>query len=195
MASCTLPLTTSPGRLALRYIHITQGLSHRIGWSFIAGVSLTDVSDLRVEAERLADLLADCLTANFRFTGWEIQTPGGHTYYTEAFAAPIIGTLTRPTGATDYRSPTICFSGVGLAPAPGVCHGHSISRVFVGDSYLFAPGQKVMTFNLHPELEAFVVGGLNASTYLPADGYGQQADISGEMPVQFNAAVQRKAGT
>lgn len=195
MAHCTLPITTSPGKLALRYIQLTTGISHKISWHFIAGVNLTDVSDLRTEAERLADLMADALTASFRVMGWEIQDPSGSPYYDESFPTPIVGTLSPAAGAADWCSPTICFTGVGQAPAPGTCHGHSISRLFTGDSYLFLPGDKTLNAGAHAPLLAFIQTGLNTSTYLPADVFGQQANILTACPCQFNAAVQRKYGT
>jgi hypothetical protein len=194
MASCTLPITTSPGKLVIMYSQITKGHEHRISWHFIHGVNLTDIPDLRTEAERLADLMGEALTAAFRVTGWAVATPDGSIFYEEPFPAPIPGTLPPAAGTADYASTTIAFVGVGLAPAPGVCHGRSISRLFMGASYPMTPGTKNYLATGTAELQAFIVTGLNASTYVPADVYGQQADILSVCPIQFNAAAQRKWG-
>jgi len=194
MPSCTLPITTSPGKLVLMYSQITRGHDHRISWHFIAGVNLTDIPDLRTEAERLADMLADALTAAFRVTGWAIATPSGSIFYEEPFPAPIPGTLAPAAGVADWASTTIAFVGTGLAPAPGVCHGRSISRLFTGASYPMTPGTKTYSAGGTATLQTFIVNGLNASTYVPADVYGQQADILTVCPIQWNAAAQRKWG-
>lgn len=194
MPSCTLPITTSPGKMVIMYSHVTQGQVHRISWNLIAGVDLTGISFLRSEAERLTDLLAAASTNAFRFTGWGLALPGGSIFYEEPFDPVVPGSNPPASGMPDYRSTTITFVGVGLAPTPGVCHGRSISRLFVGAGVPMIPGEKSFVASGIPALQDFIVTGLNGSLYLPADAYGQQADILGVVPVQFNAAVQRKAG-
>jgi len=193
--SCTVPITTSPGRLVLLYIHTGSGERHSIGWNLIAGVDIAGTSFLRTEAHRLGDLLVECIPNVARITDWEIQDATGGTFYTEGYGAGGAGTHVINSQMQPWYSTTVAFTGVATPPAPGVCHGHVISRMHIYGALNFTPGMKIYDATLDAAYEAFITSGLNASTYVPADKYGQQANILLTMPVQWNAFTQGSEGS
>lgn len=193
--SCTPPITTSPGSLVLRYLRTGTGNRHDIGWRLIAGVDITAISFLRTEAHRLGDLLVDCMSIGSRITDWEVKDATGSVFYTEGYGAGGQGTAATNGQMQPWYSTTVCFTGVATPPAPGVCHGHSISRLHTYGVLDFPPGLKVLDASGAPAYLAFITTGLNASTYLPADRYGQQAVIEQSMPVQWNAYTQGSEGS
>jgi len=193
MATCTPPTTHSPGQLYIRYNHNVL-VEHTASWHFIVGVDLTDTVNLRIEANRIASAMADALTNHFNITDWGILDQAGDYYYEEPFATPYIGLHGAGTGAEDYYSRTITLTGRGNAPTPGVCSGQTRSVLFVGNTYQFTPGQKRFPTTLDVDLNSYRLA-LNASTYLPADAYGQQVDFRVSAPIQFNAHTQRKSGS
>lgn len=195
MSACTLPITSSPGKLALIYNHNATALTHRISWNFIAGVDLTAVSLIAAEADRLANLMKLVLTDEFVISNFAILSRSGGVYYEAPLSAAQTGVKPPAAGAAEWASTTLTFVGTGNPPTPGTCHGKSISRLFVGASYLFTPQMKYLPAGGYPGLLDFIVNGLNASLYLPADTYGQQADILTNCPVQWNAAAQRRDGS
>lgn len=179
----------------LVYIHTGSGNRHFIGWNLIAGVDITGTSFLRTEAHRLGDLLVTCMSTVSRITDWEIQDRAGSTFYTEAYGSGGIGTHTINSQMQPWYSTTVAFSGVATPPSPGVCHGHVISRLHTYGALNFTPGMKIYDATTDADYLGFINGGLNASTYLPADKYGQQANILQSMPVQWNAYTQESEGS
>lgn len=192
--ACLEPTTVSPGKLVLHYL--APGIGRMsIGWHFINGVDLTDVVHIRTEADRIANLLKDCLPPLASITDWSITEGNGFPYYNEPFASAYIGTHTVNGNMQEYYSTTVAFVGHAQAPSPGGCAGRLVSRLHTFGALNFAPGTKFFDASADSPYAHFISNALNASTYLPADGYGQQGNIGGIMPVQFNAAVQRRVGT
>lgn len=190
---CIPPTTRSPGFLYLSY-NQSNNAFHTARWAFILGVDITDTVNLRVEANRIAAIMADALQAQFAVTDWGILQADGSHFYSEPFAAPYVGTKGVAPGADDYYSRTITFTGRGNATLPGVCTGQSRSVLFVGNTYQFVRGEK--RFNVGSDVDLMnYLNALNTSTYLPADVYGQQVTYSASAPVQFNAHTQRTMGS
>lgn len=190
---CTPPPTSSPGYLYLAYNQSVIAF-HTARWAFIDGVDITDTVNLRIEANRIAAILVDALQAQFAITDWGILQSDGTHYYSEPFITPYIGTHSAAAGSDDYFSRTITFTGRGNASAPGVCTGQSRSVLFVGNTYQFVRGEKRFAVATDVDLNNYLTA-LNASTYLPADKYGQQVTYGASAPVQFNAHTQRAVGT
>jgi hypothetical protein len=179
----------------LIYIHTGSGIRHSIGWNLIAGVDITGTSFLRTEAHRLGDLLADCMATVSRITDWEIQDANGSPFYTEAYGAGGVGNHVINSNMQPWYSTTVAMEGVATPPAPGVCHGHVICRLHTYGALDFPPGMQFFDSSIDAAYATFIDAGLNASTYVPADKYGQQANIQALMPVQWNAATQGSEGS
>lgn len=192
MATCTPPTTHSPGFLFVRYTHNLL-VTHTARWAFIVGVDITDTVNLRIEANRLAAAMADALTNHFEVTDWGILDQFGDHYYEEPFASAYTGTKGAAAGAEDYYSKTITLTGRGNATSPGVCSGQTRSVLFVGNTYQFAPFEKRFISTSDVDYNGYRLA-INASTYLPADEYGQQVDFRVSAPVQFNAHTQKRNG-
>jgi hypothetical protein len=193
--ACSPPPTGSPGRLVLHYAAQSGQVRHTIGWHFITGVDLTDIVHLQAEADRLAGLLAACCTAAVTFVDWSIQLPNGSTFYAAPLPSAHVGTHATATGMQNWASMTVAFEGTGNPSAPGICTGKSVSRVHCYGAVNFRPFDKFFTAAADAAYAAFITSGLNASTYLPADAYGQQADILLLCPIQWNAHTQRTVGS
>lgn len=193
--ACTPPATRSPGRLVLKYSAQSGQVRHTIGWHLITGVDLTNIGLLQAEAQRLAGLLAPCCTAAVQIDDWAIQLPDGSTYYTAPLPSAHPGTHATATGMQNWASMTVAFEGVGNPTAPGVCNGKVISRLHCYGAVDFRPFDKFFVAATDAAYTAFITTGLNASTYLPADYYGQQADILLLCPIQWNAHTQRTVGS
>ena len=194
--ACTIPTTSSPGSLVLFYQNTDNTTIHTISWHFIDGVDLNNIAVLQVEADRLAGLLKPCMTSRRALIDWGIRLPGGATFY----RAPLTtgagnGSHAVASGMQNWYSLTIAFEGKGDAPAAGVCAGRIVSRLHLGGAIDFVPGMKYFDASFDAALTAFIATGLNASTYLPADYWGQQGDVGNTLPVQWNAHTQRKEGS
>jgi len=157
-----------------------------IGWHLIAGTDLTNVSLLAAEAQRLANLLGPCVTPIAVFTDFKITLPDGSVYYQAPLATQVTGTHSVANGMQQWFSTTVAFIGVGNQPLPGTCHGRLVSRLHNFGALLYPPGSKFFAAGSDAAYNAFITNGLNASTYLPADFYGQQGEIKKSMPVQWN---------
>jgi hypothetical protein len=192
---CTPPITRSPGKLELLYAKTGGLIRHSIGWHFIIGVDLSNIALLEAEAQRLAGYMAECLETDMTVADWRIKLPDGSTYYSAPLPAARVGARTTQANMQNYLSTTLCFRGRGNPPLPGVCTGQVSSRLFVGGGFIFSPGSKVFNALSVGATDDFVQLGLNASTYLPADFYGHQADISLLLPIQWNASAQRRLGS
>jgi hypothetical protein len=191
--SCIVPGTTSPGKLFIEYTDATTGYKHRIAWRFITGVDLTNVSLLRTEVVRLKNLMIPCVTSNLLFSLWGITLPNGTTYYTEPFSPVVPGTHAQ-LASFGFKSMTVRIEGTAHPPSPGVCFGRTNCVVFHQGALSYRAGDKTHDLTLDAAYSAFVTG-INASTYLPADMFGQQADMLFVAPVQFNAHAQKVVGT
>lgn len=193
--SCIVPTTTSPGTLDFLYVATTSLAAKRIGWKFIAGVDITNHALIDAEAQRLALLLTDCLPSFARLVGWEVILPGGGVYDTGGFGGLGPGTHNLSGVMQSWHSTTVAFVGHAHPLSPGYCAGRTVTRLHTWSCLDFVPGGHFFDANLDAPFLAFVNAGLNASTYLPADRYGQQADISISLPVQWNARTQRREGS
>jgi hypothetical protein len=192
--ACTEPITTSPGRLILYYIKGGIGERFSTSFKFISGVVLTDIADIRTEAERIAGLMAVCLPVDTAVTDWAIGIGGTGIFYAEAFGAPFVGSHTIHGQMQAWLSTTVALVGTGNQSAPGICHGNITARMHTFGTINFAPGTRFYN-SADDSAYSHLVSGLNASTYLPADGYGQQGDIRTILAVQWNAATQDRLGS
>lgn len=193
--SCIVPITTSPGRLDLLYQDVSATHIHRLGWNFIAGVDITNHANVDTEAQRLGALLTDCLPSFARLLQWEIILPGGGVYDTGALSGLGPGTHAQNTQMQNWNSTTVAFVGHAHPLLPGYCAGRTVTRLHTWSCLNFVPGSQFFVATGDAPFLAFITAGLNASTYLPADKYGQQADIQPNMPVQWNAHTQKKEGS
>lgn len=193
--SCITPGTTSPGRLVLSYHDTITGDVHKIGWHFISGVAIGVIPPIRAEAVRLTGLLQPCLTTQLMIDAWSIILPNNTAFYTEALVAPLTGTHGLASGMQRWRSTTVRIEGTAHAPSPGVCYGRTNCVIFNQGALFFAAGQKAFDANSDGAYKTFINSGLNASTFLPADTFGQQADMALLMPVQWNAHAQKELGS
>lgn len=192
---CLPPATVSPGTLYLVY-RATGPLSRlTIGWNLIYGTDLTDIPNLRIEANRLANYIYRCVPPIATFVNWGIRVHGGGVYYEEPLTASLTGTHAVASSMQEYYSTTVAFVGHGLAPLPGGCAGRIISRLHTFGALPFPPGSKSYNAASDAVYQSFITNGLNASTYLAADYYGQQGEVGLIMPVQWNAAIQRRYGS
>jgi hypothetical protein len=193
--SCNVPITTSPGKLHLLYSSTTTPTFHSIGWNFIAGTNLTDITNLTIEAQRLADLMGPTLVTICSIVQFKITLPDGSTWYEAPLPTAVNGSHNAAGTMQNWHSTTLALVGHAQPNAPGDCAGESISRLHVYSAYNFPPGMKRFDATTDPDLLDFILNGLNASTYLPADRYGQQVNILPSCPVQWNAADQRRVGS
>lgn len=193
--SCIDPGTRSPGRLVLVYVDNAFSIRHSMGWHFIAGAVITDIVNIRIEANRLAVLAGKCVTSDYTFVDWEIRTPDGNLFYTEPLSPIQVGSHGQATGALRWRSQTLDFEGHGQPGVPGGCHGRISFKMFIGGALLYGVGQKTFAISGDAQMDAFRVTGLNASTWVPADYFGQQGDILPTANVQYNAHAQKVLGT
>lgn len=193
--SCTVPITNSPGKLHLLYNSTTSLVPHSIGWNFIASVNLTDITSLTAEAQRLADLLGPVLPTICSIVAFKLTLPDGSTWYEAPLPTQVNGTHNSAGTMQHWKSTTLAFVGHAQPNAPGECAGETISRLHVYGAYNFAPGVKFFDATLDADLDDWIQSGLNASLYVPADRYGQQANILTNCPCQWNAATQRREGS
>jgi len=193
--SCTDPGTTTPGSLVLYYSNTGLGINASVSWNLIAGTDLNDVTNLEAEAQRLADLLGPCMIATVHITDWAIKVHGSGVYYGAPLPTPVVGAHAVNGNMQAWVSTTVAFVGTGNQSAAGVCHGKSISRIHTFGALDFIPRSKFYDASNDAAYLSFVRNGLNASTYLPADAFGQQAEIKLALPVQWNAAYQRRLGS
>jgi len=193
--SCIVPITTSPGKLHLHYLSTTSLIPHKIGWNLIAGVDLTNIVTLTAEAQRLADLLGPACCTIVSIQAFSITLPGGGTWYQAPLPTPVNGTHNASGTMQHWKSTTLAFVGDAQPGSPGECAGRSVSRLHTYAAYNFPPGLKYFDAVTDPDLHDFINNGLNASTYLPADKYGQQVNILTACPCQWNAATQDSEGS
>jgi len=193
--ACTDPATRSPGSLFITYLDLNSTEVHSISWHFLAPVVISNLTALRAEANRLHPYITAMQTNVFQCVDWGIRTPTGHVFHQEPLLTAAPGTHSVASGMQNWRSTTVAFVGRGTAAGAGGCTGRSISRLYIGGALNFRPGDRNKDAAGDAPFGDFVALGLNASTFLPADFYGQSALISDTMPCQWNASTQKRYGS
>lgn len=194
MASCTIGPNLSPGHMWLDYVHVSQSVPHKCSVRVVFGTDITDIINLRTDANDWADKVADCLTSNFHIVGWGIRDNGNSYTYSEPFGSPYPGTHSAAAGMPDAVSSTVTFNGRGIPASPGLCTGPARLLLHTGNTYLFSPRLKSIPATTDPFLDALATFLLSHED-LWADYYGQIAGVNGKYTVQYNATVQKKLGT
>lgn len=189
---CQAPNTRYPGTLFWAYTQ--AGNVHTASMHLIVGTVLTDIVNLRIEAERIAQSWAAAVYSGVIITGWGIRLQDGTVYYQENFVQPAVGSHVAVTGLADAYSKTITMTGQGVPSQPGRCRGQFRFEFFVGRTYQFGPGQKHMTAADDNALSALQMA-FDHSTYGPADFYGQQGEMRAVYPIQYNGHTQKHLGT
>lgn len=185
------PGTRSPGSLVLFYND--RGHEHTCSVTLVAGVDIDGVAALRSDAVALAAVVAQVLPSNRSITGWGIKPrPSGSTYR-EAFDAPVVGLHGTDSGTTDFFSYTWSIMGRSAGTGVGSARGTTRMVLHVGNIRVIGAGDLIYTGAGDAGLTA-LLGNLAASTRYFADWYGQKADFTGRVTVQFNAHTQRVLG-
>ncbi len=185
------PGTRSPGALVLFYND--RGHEHSCSVALVAGVDINGVAALRADAVALAPLVAALFPSNRSITGWGIKPrPSGSTYR-EAFAEPIVGSHGTDSGTTDFFSYTWTLMGRSAGTGVGAARGTTRMVLHVGNIHVIGAGDLIYVGATDAALDALVAG-LAASTRYFADFYGQKADFTGRVTVQFNAHTQKTLG-
>jgi len=187
----TDPGTRSPGHLVIFYND--RGVSHSCSVALVADVDLGDIAQLRTNAADLAAEIAPCLPSNRTITGWGIRPAGGGSTYTESFPTPIAGSSGTDSGTQDFYSYTFTLMGRAAGTGVGGARGSTRLVLHVGNAHIIPVGGLIWIGAL-PLAEQNLVDFLAASTRMFADYFGQKADFTGRMTVQFNAHTQRTAG-
>lgn len=187
----TDPGTRSPGSLVLFYDD--RGIEHTCSVSLVDGVDINGVADLRTDATALAAVVAGVLPSNRTITGWGIKPKPTGSSYREAFATPIPGVHGTDSGTTDFFSYTWTIMGRSAGTGVGAARGGTRMVLYVGNIHVIAAGDLTYVGAADTALNALVAN-LSASTRYFADYYGQKADFTGHVTVQFNAHTQRVLG-
>lgn len=191
MTTILAPPTRSPGKLALLYR--LGSIAHQASVNYIDGVDLNDINTIQIDADHLNDLVQAVLPSTFTTYGWKLLTPEGQTLYASSLNSPGPGTHGTNPGMPAYRSPTLKIMGKGAPTNVLTGSGRTSFMLFVSNAYNLVPGQQV---NLSPDtqLQALMTD-LNSYLRYWADFYGQHADTTGLVQVQFNAHEQARNGT
>lgn len=187
----TDPGTRSPGSLVLFYND--RGYEHTCSVALVAGVDIDGVAALRSDATTLAPLVAALLPSNREIVGWGIRPKPSGSSYREAFSSPIPGTHGTDSGTTDFFSYTWTINGRAAGTGVGAARGTTRMVLHVGNIHVVGAGDLIYTGATDAALDALVAQ-FAASTRYFADFYGQKADFTGRVTVQFNAHTQRVLG-
>ena len=187
----TDPGTRSPGSLVLFYND--RGHEHTCSVALVDGVDINGVAALRADATALADVVAGVLPSNREITGWGIKPKPTGSTYREAFSEVIPGTHGTDSGTTDFFSYTWSVMGRSAGTGVGAARGSTRMVLHVGNIHVISAGDLIYTGASDGALIA-LVDNLGASTRYFADFYGQKADFTGRITVQFNAHTQRVLG-
>jgi len=153
-----------------------------------------DITHWTAQADAWAAVWRGIVTAQFVCAQFSMLDDLGRLLYTAPLTAPQTGGHGAATGALDYASRTLCFTGHAAPGTLGDCSGEAIHRVFVGAGYEFIARQKFMVPGADASVDAYATF-LDGNTDLFCDYYGRHALTRGRYPVQFNAAAQRRNGT
>jgi hypothetical protein len=191
MANIPVPTTVSPARLALHY-NILGNIQHSCSVRLVAGVDIQDVASIRTDAAQLADAVRACMANQHAITGWSIVMPDGRLGYTEPFSTVLLGT--HGTNGNELYS----LSHTMLGKAKGVSVGSAAGRtklvLFCGGVLFPSAGEKYIAETADTAFHTLATV-LNGSLRYWADIWGQKADTTGRVSVQFNAHVQRVIGS
>jgi hypothetical protein len=184
------PTTRSPGKVAIDYRY--GGVTHQVSVNLINGVDINDISTLQIDADHLADQLEPVLPAPATWSGWRLLSPSGQTLYRAALSSVHVGTHGTNPSMPAYFSPTLKIMGRGAPTSVLAGSGMTYVELFVRSGYTFNPGDHVLGYS-DAALDSFIA---DLRTYLRyfADFYGQHADPTGDIFVQFNAHEQERTG-
>ena len=191
MTVINAPGTFSPGKLALSYS--VNGFTHQCSVNFIDGVDLNDISTIAIDADHLSDLVVDLLPANGRIYGYKVLSPTGQTLYASSFASVKTGTHPQAGQFPPFNSPTIKILGRGVPTNVLLGSGVTSLMIFTGWAYGIIPDEKYIS---NPDAPlAALIADLDSYLRYWADFYGQHADTTGRVAVQFNAHEQKRNGS
>lgn len=191
--ACVIPGTRSTGFLFLDYQHTTQALPHRTHVRLNSVADPLDPITMFNEADDWAATVQPAVNGNISITGWGTQSPTGTLLLQSAFLTAIVGTHSTPSGSEDYKARTVTIVGRGTPGAPTFCKGQAMSRMFVGSTYNFVPGQKRIVRGVDTDLDN-LADFLEANSVIFFDFYGQKAHPQPYFPTQFHAYIQRRYG-
>lgn len=185
------PGTRSPGSLVLFYND--RGHEHSCSVALVAGVDINGVTALRADAVALAPLVAACLPSNRSVTGWGIKPRPRGSSYREAFDTPFVGSHGTDSGTTDFFSYTWTINGRSAGTGVGAARGSTRMVLHVGDIHVISAGDKIYSGATDVAFAALIANFASSTRYF-ADYYGQKADFTGRITVQFNAHTQKVLG-
>lgn len=191
------PPTRTPGSLKLLYKF--GGIPHRTSVNFLANIDINNISARRGNAILLASVVQGIMPSEVSIDGWALYTRPGTNQpatliYEEPFNTPYVGAHANTALYEHYVSATFTITGQGIPGQPGYATGATRSIYFVGAAYPIHAGQIAAT---NAQLDTAFLNlktHLAGSTFYWADFYGQKASVNILVPVQFNAAVQRRHG-
>jgi hypothetical protein len=188
----TDPGTRSEYKLVLFYSD--TDVVHQVGVNAVVGLNPDPIDPVRTDAEDLAALVAACLPNSRDVVSWALQDPTGLTLWAEAFPTPYSGTHGTSPSLPDYRSTTVNILGKGNPVIIGGASGRVGFRLFTGNAYFWPSGAKYLSTPVDLPMGS-LIGWLNSNLRWFADFYGQHADTTGLVAVQFHAHTQRVAGS
>lgn len=185
------PPTRSPGKLAIMYR--LGSIIHQASVNYIDGVDLNDIPSIQIDADHLASFCIPILPPSFYVYGWKLLTPEGQTLYASSLTSPGPGIHGTNISMPAYRSPTLKIMGKGAPVDVTEGSGRCSFLLFTSNAYMITPGEIV---NISPDVPLQNLMN-DFDTYLRywADFYGQHADCTGIVNVQFNAHEQRRNGS
>jgi len=185
------PITRSPGEI--RLVYLVAAVIHRTSLNVTAGTTL-NYAVLGPDIDQFADKVAALLpSSGARVMGWEIANADGVLLSQGSYGSGIVGTHGTDPGMPALKSTTLAFPGRGRPPVGSDGSGRTIFRVFTSNSYAIPPGSKILTTLDTALLD--ITAWISGNSQMYADFYGQSAEWSGTVPVQINAASQRRNGT
>lgn len=191
MSIILAPGTLSPARLALKYAYRT--VRHQVSVNVLAGVNVNNLTVMRAAAIELAVATQGVLNSDHIIDGWAILTHEGQSLYEESFASVYVGTHGSSPGMPDYYSPTVKVLGKGRNSGLNTGTGRTSYVLFTGSTYPVPAGSKYLS---GPDTALLaLIDVLNNSDVVWADYFGQKANYSGRIAVQFNAHEQKRSGS
>lgn len=191
MSTILAPPTRSPGKLAIMYR--LGSIVHQASVNYIDGVDLNDIPSIQIDADHLASFIIPVIPATFYAFGWKLLSPQGQTLYASSLSSPGPGTHATNPGMPAYRSPTLKIMGKGAPVDVTEGSGRCSLMLFVSNAYNITPGEIV---NPAPDVPLQnLMSDLDSYLRYWADFYGQHADTTGVVNVQFNAHEQRRNGS
>lgn len=181
----------SPGALGLIYFDAGR-IRHTVSMNLTTLGDPYNYGQMLAEANRLAEGFSHALPATLAVEGFFIRDATGVQIFAGLLSSVWVGDHVS-TGSLDSNSYTVTITGRGLGTAPGLFPGNTLTRWFPSTGYDQARGRKFIALNTDIGLVLWAAA-LGTSTVAWADEHGWKAGIRPTCPIQFNAAVQRKAG-